>query len=145
MLGTMIDDKVDHLWSVNKVFDMRVFAGLKHYLMRGLPGEEVRGSEDEHGDGSGEGGKCEIVGETKDGKEGRQYGLAAARALFRWRDDATEAAETKRTGVGLLFWCSMSDNVEAVRELAREAAAQQGGGSGDHRSNETNNILRIHR
>jgi len=72
---------------------------------------------------------------------GDNSGLAAARALFRWRDDATESAETERTGIGLLFWCSLNDNVEAVLELAKEAAANTDEGGSD----ESNKALRIHR
>jgi ankyrin repeat protein len=64
-----------------------------------------------------------------------------ARELFRWRDDETETTETKRTGIGLLFWCSLNDNVEAVLELAKEAAANKNGRG----RNESHNALRIHR
>ena len=54
-------------------------------------------------------------------------GLAATRRLFRWRDDANvEDEETRRTGVGLLFWSSLSDNLEAVHALGKTAAT--GGG-----------------
>ena len=49
-------------------------------------------------------------------------GLAAARRLFRWRDDVNvEDEETRRTGVGLLFWSSLSDNLEAVHALGKTA------------------------
>ena len=148
----MIDDKINYLWSLGKTFDARVFTALKPWLMRGLPtseepdsrraiseeeGGESKVESESGGEGSGEGGdeggSCTIGG----GKSG----LAAARALFRWRDDATEAEETKRTGIGLLFWSSLNDNVEAVLELAEEAAANKNEGM----SNETKNTLRVHR
>ena len=145
VLSTMVDDKIDYLWSTGKAFEARVFTALKPWLMRGLPTSEetdkVRAattSEEDVGESKawsgngGEGGDC-----TSGGKSG----LAAARELFRWRDGETEAAEAKRTGAGLLFWCSLNDNVEAVLELVKEAAATKSGRGG----NESHNALRIHR
>ena len=88
------------MWKLGKVFEARVFAGLKRWLMRGLPLINAPNEDD---------------------------GLAAARRLFRWRDDANvEDEETRRTGVGLLFWSSLSDNLEAVHALGKTAAT--GGG-----------------
>ena len=121
VLASMIDAKIDYLWSVGKVFDARTFAALKPWLMRGLP--TLPGEKTE-------------VGEDAVGR-----GLAAARKLFRWRDDATEAAETSRSGVGILFWCSMHDDVDAVLELAKAARDGSDGGS----DNESNNTLKVHR
>ena len=145
VLSTMVDDKIDYLWSTGKAFEARVFTALKPWLMRGLPTSEetdkVRAattSEEDVGEskaGSGNG------GEGGDCTSGGKSGLAAARELFRWRDDETESAETERTGIGLLFWSSLSDNVEAVLELAKEAAANMDGGG----SVESNKALCINR
>ena len=85
MLSSMIDVKVDHLFSIGRTFDARIFAALKPWLMRGLPEVQTQ----------------------NDGKESEKWGgrdsgsgLEAALRLFRWRSDTTEALETKRTGVG---------------------------------------------
>ena len=107
VMSQMIDAKVDYLFSKGKIFDARVFAGIKPWIMRGLPIERSA------------------------------YGLPAARALFRWRDDATEAAEASRCGVGLLFWASLNDNVEAVLELAKVGRYDQ--------FNESSDAMRVHR
>jgi hypothetical protein len=102
VLSSMIDVKVDHLFSIGRTFDARIFAALKPWLMRGLPEVQTQ----------------------NDGKESEQWGgrdrgsgLGAALRLFRWRSDTTEALETKRTGVGMMFWAALNDNVEAVLEL----------------------------
>ena len=142
VLSSMIDIKVDHLWRVGKSFDARVFTALKPRFMRGLPNPaEVEKEED------AERAEIETGGESKSGKDstgeensktsktGSTRSLAKARKLFRWRDDATEAAESARTGVGLLFWCSLNDSVEAVLELAKELP----------HSKEATNALHIHR
>ena len=124
----MIDDKIDYLWSTGKAFDARVFTALKPWLMRGLPiSEEIDGgraaataeedggeSKAERGCGGGEGG-----GRTS---SGGKRGLVVARELFQWRDDETETTETKRTGAGLLFWCSLNGNVEIVKLLVNAGA-----------------------
>ena len=91
----MIDAKVDHLWDQGLVFDARVFAGLKHWFMRGLP---------------------DLVKDDGDDEE-ELTGLEAARGIFRWRGDKAEEAETQQTGAGLLFWSALSDNLDAVRAL----------------------------
>ena len=148
----MIDDKVAFLWSVGKIFDARAFTALKPWLMRGLPtrnGDEQDGwgETKEHSCSSGGPGGDDCGDCTSGG--GSKSDLDVARELFRWRDDATEAVETKRSGAGLLFWCALNDSVGAVRELAEEAAArslQEGGGrGGGRRDNESNNALRVHR
>ena len=140
----MIDDKIDYLWSAGKTVDARAFTALKPWLMRGLPtsedtdrGRAMATAEDDGGEskeGSGCGGEVGRMG-------GGKSGLAAARELFRWRDDETEAAETKRTGLGLLFWCSLNDNVEAVLELAKEAKANKN----ERGRNESHNAQRVNR
>ena len=141
----MIDDKINYLWSAGKTFDARAFTALRPWLMRGLPTlEEIDRGREAASEKDGGGSKAESGrsgGEGGDRTSGGKSGIAAARELFRWRDDATEAAETKRTGVGLLFWCSLNDNVEAVLELAKEAAANTSRGG----RNEPNNALRITR
>ena len=181
MLSTMIDDKIDYLWSMGKTFDARVFTALRPWLMRGLPTseeidrEQAATSEEEKGESKAEsesgknammkvvnaavnegGDAAKAVNEGGGGKKAvseggdeggsctsgdGKNGIAAARALFRWRDDATEAEETKRTGMGLLVWSSLNNNLGAVLELAEEAAANKSEGS----SNEPNNALRVHR
>ena len=84
----MIDAKVEDLFEEGKYFDARIFAALKHWFMRGLAAEKSLS------------------------------GLDAAREMFRWCDDATEAAETRKTGVGLIFFCAFSSNLEAILALA---------------------------
>ena len=95
VLAGMIGDKINYLWDCDRVFDARIFTALKRWLMRGLP-----------------------MGEAPSG-------LDAARTQFRWRGEEQEAAETRQTGVGIVFWCAISDNGNAMRELA--AAARDGG------------------
>ena len=133
-MSTMIDDKIDYLWCSGKAFDARVFTALKPWLMRGLPiSEETDGgraaatAEEDGGESKAESGSGGKSGGRR--SSGGKSGLAAARELFRWRDDETETAETKRTGIGLLFWCSLNDNVEAVLELAKKAAVIKNGRS----------------
>ena len=152
VLGKMIDDKVAFLWSVGEIFDARAFTALKPWLMRGLPttpnddeqdgGGETKERSCSGGPGGDDCGDCTSGG-------GSKSDLDVARELFRWRDDATEAVETKRSGAGLLFWCALNDSVGAVRELAEEAAARSlqddGGRGGGRRGNESNNALRVHR
>ena len=91
----MIDAKIDHLWDQSLAFDARVFTSLKRKLMRGFD-----------------------IAALDDGSGGA---LEAARTLFRWRDDATEKDETKRTGVGLMFWCAFANITDAVRALIAAA------------------------
>ena len=124
----MIDAKVEHLWSQaiisgkrtgeslqeymgdqNLVFEARVYAGLKHWFMRGLKAEEEDG------------------------------GLEAAKRMFRWRGKRAEAEETRRSGVDLLFWCSLASNLSAVRALATEGNAFPGGRLKFHRPGEFEN------
>jgi len=110
----MIDAKIDRLWDEGLVFDARVFTCLKRNFMRGFDTTMLAGFAD---DGGG--------------------ALEAARALFRWRDDATETGETKRIGVGLTFWCALSDNTDAVRALIAAA--------GDNAIHVVNERLLVHR
>ena len=108
VMSSMIDAKVDYLWSQGKVFDSRVFMALKPWLMRGLPAppgdEETGGDAEEGSEGKDDRERCHDGGGKSNTSDGGRRGLAAARKLFRWRDDATEATETIRCGVGLLFW-----------------------------------------
>lgn len=101
MLSSMIDVKVDHLFSIGRSFDARIFAALKPWLMRGLPEVQPKNCKESEKWGGRDSGS----------------GLEAALRLFRWRDDTTEALETKRTGVGMMFWAALNDNVEAMLEL----------------------------
>jgi hypothetical protein len=144
----MIDTKVEFLFNLGKLYDARLLAALKPWLMRGLPSTQAadgkKGSGDDANEGEdGEGGESKTVARTTRASSDASLastwpsGLAAARELFRWRDDATEAKETARTGVGLLFWCCMQDNVKAVLELAERS--RHGG------CNESNSATRIHR
>ena len=101
----MIDAKVEHLWSQDLVFEARVYAGMKHWFMRGLPSDD----DDTKGDASGD-----------DGTVSAKEGLVAAIKMFRWRGEAKDAEETHRSGVNLLFWSTLADNLGAVRTLAKE-------------------------
>jgi hypothetical protein len=115
----MIDAKVADLFDQGKYFDARLFAALKHWFMRGLPSEE-RGATAELSD-------HEVA-------EDSLSGLAAARKMFRWRDDATEADETRKTGLGLIFWSAAANNIEALQSLAPvEGAAVTGATMTVHR------------
>ena len=105
VLSTMIDAKVEHLWSQDLVFEARIYAGMKHWFMRGLPSS----NDDTKVDASG-------ADSTVSVKEG----LAAAIKMFRWRGEAKEAEETHRSGLNLLFWSTLADNLGAVRALAKE-------------------------
>ena len=114
VLSTMIDAKIDHLWGQGLAFDARAFTGLKRHFMRGFDITALEGSTDDSGSA-----------------------LESARALFRWRDDATEKEETQQIGVGLLFWCALADITDAVRALITAA--------GDKAIHVVNKRLLIHR
>ena len=118
VLSTMIDAKVEHLWSQDLVFEARVYAGMKHWFMRGLPSSD----DDTKGDASG-------ADDTVSAKEG----LAAAIEMFRWRGEQEEAEETSTSGVDLLFWSALADNLGAVRALATDGNAYPGGRLKFHR------------
>jgi hypothetical protein len=107
----MIDAKVEHLFAQGFVFDARVYAGLKHWFMRGLPSYDTK--EADFG-----GNVCTVS---------VKGGLAAAIEMFRWRGEEKEAEETRRSGVDLLFWSAVADNLGAVRALATEGNAYPGG------------------
>ena len=92
----MVDAKAEHLWDHGLAFDARVFTGLKRMIMRGF---DVKTTDERLG------------------------AIEAARVLFKWRDDATEAAETRQTGVDLLFWCALADLTDAVRDLIAAAGS----------------------
>ena len=144
VLNIMIDAKVEHLWSQailsgerkgetlqehmgdqNLVFEARVYAGLKHWFMRGLNAGRDSSSTTQTITGDG----CAVAEE-----EGG--GLEAAKRMFRWRGKREEAEETRRSGVDLLFWCSLADNLGAVRALATEGNAFPGGRLKLHRPGE---------
>ena len=114
VLSTMIDAKIDHLWVQGLAFDARVFTGLRRNFMRGFNITALESSTDDSGGA-----------------------LEAARALFRWRDDTTEKEETRQIGVGLMFWCALADNTDAVRALIAAA--------GDNAIPIINERLSIHR
>ena len=118
VLSTMIDAKVEHLWAQGLVFEARVYAGLKHWFMRGLPSS----SDTKEAALSGS------VG-TMSAKEG----LTVAIAMFRWRGEDEEAEETRTSGVDLLFWSAIAGNLGAVRALSTEGNAYPGGRLKFHR------------
>ena len=118
VLSTMIDAKVEHLFAQGLVFEARVYAGLKHWFMRGLP-SSYDTKEAEFG-----GNVCTVLAKE---------GLAAAITMFRWRGEEEEAEETRRSGVDLLFWSAVADNLGAVRALATEGNAYPGGRLRFHR------------
>ena len=111
----MLAAKVEHLWAQGLVFEARVYAGLKHWFMRGLPS-----SDDTKGDASS------YMVSAKEG-------LTAAIEMFRWRGEDEEAGETHKSGVDLLFWSALADNLGAVRALATEGNAYPGGRLKFHR------------
>ena len=96
VLSDLVDAKAEHLWDHGLAFDARVFTGLKRMIMRGF---DVKTTDERLG------------------------AIEAARVLFKWRDDATEAAETRQTGVDLLFWCALADLTDAVRDLIAAAGS----------------------
>ena len=106
----MIDAKIEHLWDHGLVFESRVNAGLKHWMMRGLP-----------------------FSETDAAKDAAKDGLADAIEMFRWRGEEAEAEETRRSGVDLLFWSAVADNLGAVRALATKGKSFPGGRIRYHR------------
>ena len=114
VISTMIDAKVEHLWAQCLVFEARIYAGMKHWFMRGLPSSATKGDASSY---------------TVSAKEG----LAAAIEMFRWRGEEEEAEETRRSGVDLMFWSTLADNLGAVRALATEGNAFPGGRLKFHR------------
>ena len=153
----MIDAKVEHLWAQGLIFDARVYAAMKQWLMRGLPSSDMKGGvvgapsrsyslrsrkrdwmkpsliPTEALDGGVQSGRwCPISGGgvcTVSEKEG----LTAAIEMFRWRGEEEEAEETRRSGVDLMFWSTLADNLGAVRALATEGNAFPGGRLKFHR------------
>ena len=116
VLSTMIDAKVEHLWAQGLVFEARVYAGMKHWFMRGLPSSDMKGDASDS--------SC-----TVSAKEG----LDVAIEMFRWRGEEKEAEETRTSGVDLLFWSAVADNLGAVRALATEGEPFPGGRLRIHR------------
>ena len=116
VLDAMIDAKVEYLFDLGRRAEARYFAALKHHFLRGLPPDEPSSASASSSSGTGD------------------AGLVALKARLRWRDDAEEAEETKRTGFGLVLLAAAADDAAAVREalakLAREeerrAAANRG-------------------
>ena len=104
----MIDAKVEHLWAQGLVFEARVYAGMKHWFMRGLPSSATKGDASNY-------------------KVSAKEGLTAAITMFRWRGEAKEAEETRTSGVDLLFWSALADNLGAVCALSTEGNAYPGG------------------
>ena len=115
VLSTMIDAKVEHLWAQGLVFEARIYAGLKHWFMQGLPSSMKGGAS---------GSSC-----TVSAKEG----LTAAIEMFRWRGEDEEAEETRVSGVDLLLWSTLADNLGAVRALTTEGNDYPGGRLRIHR------------
>ena len=68
-------------------------------------------------------------------------GLTAAIEMFRWRGEEEEAEETRRSGVDLLFWSSVADNLGAVQALATEGNAYPGGQLKLHRPGKRSQYL----
>ena len=94
----MIAAKVEHLFEGGRIFEGRTFAALRRRFMFGLEHTQAMAA------------------------DVAVSGIDGAREMFRWRDDATEKEETRRTGVGLMFWSAMAGNAEAVRALAADEA-----------------------
>ena len=103
VMSRMVDAKIEHLWNQARTFEARVYIGLKHWFMRGMPS----GTPDTD-----------------------KTGLALARAMFRWRSELKEAEEKKRCGVGILFWSALSNNLDAVREYLSAAGRDEPSKSG---------------
>ena len=103
VMSRMVDAKIEHLWNQARTFEARVYIGLKHWFMRGMPS----GTPDTD-----------------------KTGLALARAMFRWRGERKEAEEKKRCGVGILFWSALSNNLDAVREYLSAAGRDEPSKSG---------------
>ena len=110
----MIDAKVEHLWNQGLIFEARVYAGMKRWFMRGLPSPARKGDDLDNVSA-----KC---------------GLAAAIEMFRWRGEVAEEEETRRSGVDLLYWSTIADNLGAVRALATKGNAFPGGRLRFHRA-----------
>ena len=110
----MIDAKVEHLWNQGLIFEARVYAGMKRWFMRGLPSPARKGDDLDN--------------------VSAKSGLAAAIEMFRWRGEVAEEEETRRSGVDLLYWSTIADNLGAVRALATKGNAFPGGRLRFHRA-----------
>ena len=141
VLSRMVDTKIESLWERGDLFGARLFIGLKRWIMRGLSrtggadapavatgGKRESETEEFTAWAGGDGVKKAADAAEKEeeaGLSGPNSGLDFAYEQFRWRDDDyAEARETRRTGATLLFWCALSNNLEAVRALASESDAR---------------------
>ena len=136
VLSQMIDNKVQHLFDQQQRLHARFIAGLKPWFMRGLPSppaSEASGSGnavDEHNAPTSGEDAAEDATENRRRlrRHRRRAALESARSMYQWRgeDSEPETAETDRTGLGLIFWCALSDNTDALRFLTpkNDAAAQ---------------------
>ena len=115
----MVAAKVEHLWNQGLVLDARAYTVLDHIFMRGLPGslDSTRTSTTLPSSSSSSTTPPAAPSSPALVPAPSSSALAALRIQLRWRSDAEEAEETRITGLGLLFWASLSNNIAAVHEL----------------------------
>jgi hypothetical protein len=124
----------DDLFDRGLFFDARVFAGMRHWFLRAMPGVTASTTT-----------TTTTNKESEDNIAPPTNGLDAVRTMFRWRDSLREAEETRVTGVGLLFWSAIVGNVEAIQELAAANTADEEAAATTPSGSPTTDVLRIHR
>ena len=155
----MIAAKVEHLWNQGLVLDARAYTVLNHIFMRGLPGslDSTRTSTTlacssvsvPTNTSSSSSATTPIAAPPSPSAvpAPSSSALAALRIQLRWRSDAEEAEETRITGLGLLFWASLSNNIAAVHELqgTDSMSKKREGVVGGVEEKEEGNMLKIRR
>jgi hypothetical protein len=107
VLALLIEAKLYLLKAEKRWFELRCYASKQHRYFEGLEG--TRGS---------------VLGEklaerttTLMVTNRRMGGLTALKEKLAWRDDDTERKEAGPSGVSLLFWAVMANDVSSVRQL----------------------------
>lgn len=101
VMETMIASKIQHFKDIGDVLEYRWFVMLKPALMKGLP-------------------VAEGVGEETQRPASSSSALQRLKTKLAWRDDATESAYTATSGVSLLHWACLGNELEAVKELLQQ-------------------------
>jgi ankyrin repeat protein len=128
VLRLLLDGKIAALFEEGDLFRARYFAAMEHWWFRGLLGEGTDVGEE----GSEKGGKGSFMslGKKLSSQQASASGsgvtdrLAGLKAVLKWRGDEEEKKETKKTGMGLLWWAVVADDLPAVMQLLKGGSAK---------------------
>jgi ankyrin repeat protein len=133
VLRLLLDGKIESLFAEGKILDARYFIVLEHWWYRGLFEDGQEGAGGERGSG-----KTEDERKTRKPKKTRPAKqvsapvelstdgvnrVAALRDMLEWRSDKVEKAATKKTGMSLLTWAVLANDLAVVKQLLRDGTA----------------------